>query len=81
MMFDSSLGTPNLKGKQVNKEDLLTQEKLKEIIKYDKDTGFLFWRKRKEVDKHAKMFNTRYSGNKIRNTCRNGIYLSGMVKW
>lgn len=46
----------------MNKEDLLTQVKLKSLLSYSSDTGLFVWKKREVIDQYAKSFNTRRAG-------------------
>jgi len=46
----------------INKEDLLTQEKLKELLHYNPDTGLFTWRERVGDSQGVKMFNGRFAG-------------------
>lgn len=45
------------------KKPLPTPEELRQLLRYEPDTGKLFWRERQGVTPEIKRWNTRYSGN------------------
>lgn len=51
----------------------LDQKTLRSLVDYDPETGIVVWRKRPEINKYAKAWNTRYAGQQA--TCLRKGYL------
>lgn len=61
------------------KTSLTPAEDLRQLLRYEPDTGKLFWLERKDGSHGSAMFNTRYAGREALTAFRNDKALTGSV--
>ena len=61
------------------KTDLPTPEELRQLLRYDPETGYLFWRDRPAVNKINKQFNTAYAGKRAMTADNGHGYMRGAI--